>query len=48
MGYVPVKIMSKIKNIQKYQRLSFSIINIINRRYDFLFYIFKPSWTMHT
>ena len=48
MGYVTVKILSKYKNIQEFQRLSFLIINIVNRRYDFLFYIFNPSWTMHT
>ena len=28
MGYVPVKILTKNKNLQKFQRLSFSIINI--------------------
>ena len=43
MGYVPVKILSKNKNIQEFQHLSFTIINMINCRYDFLFYIFNPS-----
>ena len=35
MGYVSVKILRKNKNIREFQRIAFSIINIINLGYDF-------------
>ena len=44
MGYVPVKILSKNKNLQEFQSLSFSIINIHDQLTDRMSCVHHSRW----